>query len=218
MSFEYGCFISYRHLPRIESFVRKLAESINHEMAYFVDKGCLPVFLDEERIKPGDNFNIKIPSVLCKSIVMVVVYVPTYFSKDKTYCTRELVAFLEHEGRRLDEIKQKHPDADHSQMYQVITLVMRKDESKPLPEVLTKDRNLVDWSANKNTALTNLSQFSESSDYTDLVREIVDKIRLIWKLAPQLDVLADCSQHPNLPPDTHPLFQKLIDDHLPAFP
>jgi len=218
MNFEYGCFISYRHLPRIEAFVRKLAEDIKGELGYFEEKDKLSVFLDEERIKPGDNFNAKIPSALCKSMVMVVVYVPTYFSTDKTYCTRELVAFLEHEQRRLHEMKHKHPTADHSKMFQVITLVMRKDKSKPLPKELTADRNLIDWSDDENTALSNLSQFSKKREYRQAVGQILDKILHIRQLTPQLDVLADCHQYPDLPDTQHPLFQQLINPQPPAFP
>ncbi len=118
MPFQYGCFISFRHLPRIERFVRQLKEDIETELKY---QGVpLEVFLDEERIKIGDNFNAIIPNALCKSIVMVVVYVPAYFNADKDYCTREFIAFIEHERRRLDEIKQKHPNADHTKMHQII--------------------------------------------------------------------------------------------------
>jgi len=217
MNFEYGCFISFRHLPKIEPFVKQLAKDIKEELELFGEPK-LKVFLDEDRIKPGDHFNTLIPAALCKSVIMVVVYVPAYFNADKPYCTREFVAFIEHERRRLDELKQKNPAADYSKMYQVITLVMRKDKNRPLPDALAKDRNLVDWSDDENTALYNPRQFSRKSLYRPILGQIRDKILDIWQLAPQLDVLNNCPQYLQLPDDNHPLFQELINRQAPPFP
>ena len=159
MAFEYGCFISFRHLDGIEEFVRRLAGDIKRDL----DSQGIPhlkVFLDEDRIRAGDNFNMSIPTSLCKTAVMIVVYVPAYFNDQKPYCTKEFVAFFEHEQRRLAEITEKYPNYDLAKLHQVIPIVLRKNPAISLPAELNS-RNLIDWS--NTTALERPGRFSQTT-------------------------------------------------------
>jgi len=215
MAFQYGCFISFRHLDKLEPFVRQLSKDIKNELDLYGNQ--LDVFLDENRIKPGDHFNMLIPQALCRSVVLVVIYVPAYFHADKPYCTKEFVAFVEHEKRRLLEIQQKKPDADVSSIHQVIPIIMRKDASRPLPEELVKDRNRIDWSDNM-AALANPSKFSKSTKYQEDVRMICEKIWKVYESASNLQTLVDCPKITALPDDDHALIQKLLTTNKQRFP
>lgn len=214
MAFEYGCFISYRHLAGIETIVRRLASDIKKELDLY---GFPPskVFLDEDRIQSGDNFNMLIPSSLCKSIVMIVVYVPDYFNKHKPYCTKEFVAFLEHEKRRLIEVTQKYPQHDLAKLHQIIPIILRKDPAIALPPELGT-RDYIDWST--TTIFERTKEFAKTVPYANAKREICNKIRDIWNSLPQLDVLADCQQYAQMPDEQHELFKRLVQSQTPLFP
>lgn len=214
MAFEYGCFISYRHLDGIVPFVQRLAKDIERDLA---SQGIpeLRVFLDENRIQPGNPFNQQIPSSLCKSIVMVVIYVPAYFDNEKPYCTKEFVAFMEHEERRLREIAQKFPDYDLAELFQIIPIVLRKSPLYPIPPELD-DRAPIYWQ--DTTAFETPGRFALTNQYIEQKRKICNRILNIWSRVPQLDTVTNCRQAAELPDEQHPLFQQLVQVQSPRFP
>ena len=113
MPVKYACFISYRHsrvsdrslLKRVTDY---LYRSLRSEIEALNTKG---VAIDVDRLKGGDFYNKQIANDLCQSACMIVVYVPTYFDRDHTYCAREYRAMERLEEERLkllDPVLRKH--------------------------------------------------------------------------------------------------------------
>jgi hypothetical protein len=89
MPFKYSCFISYCHGQHelMQQFMKELTDALK---AYVEPWVGAPVFIDEERLKPGYLFNEALAEALCHSVCMIVVYSPSY--EDRPYCLREYAA------------------------------------------------------------------------------------------------------------------------------
>lgn len=100
MPFQYACFISYRHGQRklAERIINDLYETLSGELELLRDE---QVFLDRERLRGGYFYNEALAEALCHSACMIVVFTPTYFSRNHTYCAREYKAMEELEKKRL---------------------------------------------------------------------------------------------------------------------
>ncbi|MCL4273068.1 MAG: hypothetical protein KJZ77_04295 [Anaerolineales bacterium] len=80
---------------------RDFHASLDRELRHWTP---LPIFRDETRLNGGDFFNRELALALCESACMVMIYTPTYFDKDKTYCAREYKAMEILETRRLEQL------------------------------------------------------------------------------------------------------------------
>jgi hypothetical protein len=103
MAFQYSCFISYRRLAGDMEIVRTLYDAISDEVRRLVP---LAVYRDEEGLSGGDVPDERIARALCKSICMIVFYVPVYFDETNTYCAREYRAMMRLEAQRLELLRQ----------------------------------------------------------------------------------------------------------------
>jgi hypothetical protein len=101
MPFKYSCFISYRHGQRklAERIINDLSEALSNELELLLDK---EVYLDRERLKGGEFYNEALATALCESACMIVVFTPTYFDKEHTFCAREYKAM-----EKLEEVRFK---------------------------------------------------------------------------------------------------------------
>jgi hypothetical protein len=101
MPFTNSCFISYRHtdMPRNRAIIQQTVDALKTELEGRVP---LPVFLDVERLKGGTFYNEALATSLCSSVCMVMLYWPTYFSTDHTFCSREYKAMVRLEAQRLN--------------------------------------------------------------------------------------------------------------------
>ncbi|MDF0590403.1 toll/interleukin-1 receptor domain-containing protein [Candidatus Methanocrinis natronophilus] len=102
MSFKHSCFISYSHNPGElnKRLIRDLHEALSNEINTLMrDKD---VYIDWERLRGGDFYNEALAKALCHSVCMIMVYTPTYFDKNHTFCTREFKAMQEIERKRLE--------------------------------------------------------------------------------------------------------------------
>jgi hypothetical protein len=97
MPFKYSCFISYCHGQHelMQQFIKELTDALKNYIEPYLGE---PVFIDEERLKPGYLFNPALAEALCQSVCMIVVYSPTY--EDRPYCLREYAAMEELQERR----------------------------------------------------------------------------------------------------------------------
>jgi len=83
------------------AIINQLYSALENEVRQLVD---LPVCVDHDRLKPGYLYNEALALELCYSVCLVMVYTPTYFDKDHTYCTREFKGMEQLEAERLRRV------------------------------------------------------------------------------------------------------------------
>jgi hypothetical protein len=86
----------------------------------------MPVYIDKDRLNPGDFFNKQLALALCRSVCMVMVYTPGYFSYSKTYCAREYKAMCMLEKQRFAAAKIDNPAAGL-----IIPVIFRGSDTVP---------------------------------------------------------------------------------------
>src|ERR1043166_2461049 len=104
MPFEHACFLSYRRHEQselAERFIADLASALRNELSVMMEED---IFVDRERLSGGVFFNPVLAHALRKSVCMIVIYTPTYFSWTHTYCAREYRAMEKLEGGRLERV------------------------------------------------------------------------------------------------------------------
>ena len=102
MPLKYSCFISYR--SRSVELARDFQESLDRELRHWT---TLPIYRDEVRLDGGDFYNRELALALCQSACMVMIYTPTYFDLESTYCAREYRAMEILESTRLELLGQE---------------------------------------------------------------------------------------------------------------
>jgi hypothetical protein len=137
MSLQYSCFISYPHGDGevVKPFMENLRSALRSRLEPYVD---LPVFYDKERLEPGYLYNAALAEAVCRSLCMIVVYMPRYESS--SYCLRELSAMEELERRRLPLIRPLLP----TKLGLVMPIILRK--TVRLPSWITAERQYCDFS------------------------------------------------------------------------
>jgi hypothetical protein len=100
MAFKYSCFISYRHtefeLGRTRT--KRITDALKGQLEL---SAPLPVYLDQDRLKGGQFYREELALAVCHSVCMVVLYWPTYFSLQHTFCSREFKLMEKLEQERL---------------------------------------------------------------------------------------------------------------------
>lgn len=127
MLFEYSCFISYRHAKykQARSYTDQIVDALKGELDMRVNQ---EVFRDEERLRGGEFYNEALATNLCKSLCMIMVYWPTYFSVGNTFCAREYKAMEKLERERLSYLSKLNVRPTKGL---IIVLAIRDHESIP---------------------------------------------------------------------------------------
>jgi hypothetical protein len=141
--------------------VSDLYEALSSELEAFRDE---PVFIDEDRLQGGDFYNDTLAEALCSSVCMIVVFTPTYFSKNHTYCAREYKAMEELENERLDLL------SGNVSRGLIIPIVFRGEDY--LPPEIRDQRQYYDFS----DFLLCDEKICEHPNYSEKIREIVEYI------------------------------------------
>jgi len=96
-----ACFISYRHgqYELMKEFITDFCDALSGELEPMLRHGG--VYLDHHRLRGGDFYNQALARNLFESATMVMVYTPTYFDSEHTYCAREYAAMAALEERRI---------------------------------------------------------------------------------------------------------------------
>jgi hypothetical protein len=138
MSFEYACFISYRNGKKVDdtpvddllnTFANQVFDALESELNAYLDFDDL-VFLDIKKLNPGEFIIPVISKALNKSVCMILIYTPNYFSENKMYCSCECKGMLD------IEIKRKSLLSIDPTIGLIITIVLRG--VKQLPDYLRK--------------------------------------------------------------------------------
>ena len=159
MPLQYSCFISYRHGQ--DDIAKNLASSLGTELGLWLD---MDVYIDKGRLQGGDFFNNELAKALCESVCLVVVYTPTYFSKQHTYCAREYKAMEALEEQRLKEL-----GLPKNKQHGLIIPIVYRGESK-LPKSITNERNYHLFEAFQIGGRDNL----ENEEYATQIKKIAE--------------------------------------------
>lgn len=131
MPIKYSCFISYRHDS--VKIARDFQDDLENELSLLIN---LPIYRDEERLRPGDFFNKALASALCQSACMVMIYIPRYFDEHSVYCAREFKAMEQLETQRIEKLKKNGGDSSSGL---IIPVVYRGLEI--LPQKISSNRH-----------------------------------------------------------------------------
>jgi TIR domain len=127
MPFKHACFVSYRHHEQselAERFISDLCSALRNELAVLLEED---LYVDRERLRGGTLFNPSLAGALCRSVCMIAVYTPTYFSRAYPYCAREYLAMERLEQIRLARLTSRYgPDAGF-----IIPVILRGENSLP---------------------------------------------------------------------------------------
>ena len=189
MSFEYSCFISYCHGQGkwIKQFVKKLEEELVDRLDFYLDQ---PIFLDDRRLGPGYRFNEAIPDAICKSICMIVVYVPKY--KRKEYCLREFAAMQEIEEKRLAVLK-----GSISRKFGMIIPIILRGDLKSLPSWISNSYQYIDLTKFA-TGTDDIFSAAETIQEIESIASTINEIYEVFEQA-QADQMGICEEF-QLPP------------------
>lgn len=207
MPFSNACFISYRHtdIPRNRAIIQQTVDALKAELDGRVP---LPVFLDVERLQGGTFYNEALATSLCSSVCMVMLYWPTYFSTDHTFCSREYKAMERLETQRLSLLA----DPLQKQKGLIVTIAFRDFDQ--IPEEIRKNRLVFNFEA--HSLRRNMGQKQEFvNDIYKIGNYITERCRTFRNVPPP-DPCSDCPQS-QLPPEQEilPWLQQVLHAGVP---
>jgi hypothetical protein len=96
-----ACFLSYRHgqYDLMREFIEDFHSALQAELEPML--GPASVFVDRTRMQAGQLVTDALARNLYESATFVMIYTPTYFARDNTYCAREFHAMEKLERARL---------------------------------------------------------------------------------------------------------------------
>jgi hypothetical protein len=207
MAFKYSCFISYRHCQH--DLGRRIVAEFHSGLAGELELFSLPAFLDNDGLEAGDFYNERLAHELCKSVCMVMICFPNYFSLDHSYCTREYFAMKGLEEQRLALLD----DAEQKDKGLIIPVVFRG--LKHLPEEITNNRLCKKF----DSFLLSTPELHRHPDFAPSIKEIAEYVtgRCRVLLPLERNLRTDCDRF-KLPTeaDVRPWLEGII--HAPSFP
>ena len=134
-----ACFVSYQHgqYDLMKEFIADFSVALRAELEPML--GSQGMYLDQDRLQGGDLFNEALARNLFESATMIMVYTPTYFHRERTYCAREYKAMEILERQRLGRLG--FPvDRNHGL---IVPVVLRG--ARHLPEEVRRCRQYYDF-------------------------------------------------------------------------
>jgi len=184
MAFEHGCFISHVHAKEalMQEFVDELAKALRSELEPLIgDFVDTTVYLDEERLKGGEKFNLSLARALCASACWVMVYVPQYFRRE--YCRREFGAMQILEAQR-----RNHPGIELKPNQGMIIPIILRGKREQLPAGLSEEVHCLEFSRFS----TSNSEILRHESFIDQIAERAAFIEEVFQLGNGLN--HDCGQ------------------------
>jgi hypothetical protein len=184
MSFQYACFVSYRHHEQseiAEQFIDQLCTALRNELTLQMEE---QLYVDRARMRIGTTFNEALAIALCRSVCMVMVYTPTYFSQQHPYCAREFKAMENIELARLAHL----PEGDRRQHGLILPVVLRGKDS--LPAALRSHRHCYDFERFSLTSRRLASNRGFEAEVRQMAEVIVQRKRLLDAVG--VNMTCDC--------------------------
>jgi len=137
MAIKHAAFLSYCHGQGelMRRFVIDVHEALTSSLEPYMAE---PVFLDQERLRPGYQFNEQLATAICESLCLVAVVVPRYF--ESGYCLQELEAMKRLEQRRFSAMGPTAPASGG-----LIVPIVLRGSLPDLPAALREHPHLADF-------------------------------------------------------------------------
>lgn len=210
MPFEHSCFISYRH-PNHQlgrRIVSELYEGLCSELELMTDKN---VYLDTVGLEGGYLYNENLAIELYKSVCMIVIYTPTYFSFEHPYCSREYKAMEDLEHERLDLLF----DPEDKTKGLIIPIVFRGFDR--IPQIIKEQRQCYDFSGFLASDIEMYKHHRYSAEINKVAQYISNRCTVFDSLTPDpCAILVDGFSLPKVE-DIKPWIQGMIPGAL-VFP
>jgi len=162
----------------MKRFVDELKEQLKSSLEPYFDD-C--VYIDEERLKPGFQFNEALGKALCQSACMVVVYVPKY--EQHAYCVREFRAMELLEERRKGLLSGSLP----AEIGMIIPIILRPG-ANGVPDRIRNRLQFSDFSRYTTATPT----ISSNPEYVEKIEEIAAYIQRVSIAFGDLDPCQGC--------------------------
>jgi hypothetical protein len=185
----HACFISYRHpaRPGTGSLEEKLIQTTRKALQDYIEPYTHDhkVFFDEERLRPGYQYNEILATAICQSACMIILYWPSY--EESHYCLKEMKTML-----ALEKFRRRIIEDDLRGCRLLVPIIFRR--SRELPEELTGDCQYLDCSRQSTSANFN---FDDDPALTKKLDEIGDYVKTLCdKMTPVHDELfANCRKY-----------------------
>lgn len=179
MPFKHACFISYAHGKHdlVKSFINQLVKALNAYLDCYFDD-C--VYIDIERLKPGDLLEKELPRAICGSACMIVVYFPRY--DQHTFCLREYYWMEILEKQRWKLLGKEDGQG------MIIPIILR-GKKEDLPAQISNHRLFCDFS--KFTTAT--EDITKNPEYVSKINEIAEYIHTLGQTFDEVDPSSVCS-------------------------
>lgn len=206
MPFEYSCFISYRHTAQYKgrAYTERIVEDLKAELEMQVSH---EVYRDLERLQGAEFYQESLAVAICKSICMVVLFWPTYFSREHTFCAREFWAMERLEAERLKVLE------DEAEKKNGLIIVIALRDFDLIPQSIRDRRICKDFEAYTLKADMRADP-SFQKDVLELSKYIAGRVRLFLALG--RDLFTDCERF-RLPTndDIGPWLDNVVSPRMP---
>jgi TIR domain len=172
--FKYSCFLSYqRGNELLDRFVREIFQELSNELGLVTS---LPVWFDTARLITPESWTAANSQELLRSVCIVPILTPTYFSRQRTYCIREYLTM-----ERIEVLRSRATGRQESLIFPV---VLRGSER--LPKIVSK-RQYLDFSS----YLAFAGKQFRSPGFQDLIFQLAHQISTLCARATQLEKSVD---------------------------
>ena len=175
--YQYHCFISWAHSPNPEllEWASNLKNGIEGELAYYINHPR--VFLDENEITGGADWERSLRTALCHSVSLVAICAPIYFNPEHKWCGLEWAAMDQLGKRRL-------PDEDFCTNIPVIIRA-----SKPLPTPVSRVQPI-----DLSRLATKSRNYARTTEFRSCILEIADRILKIAQAIKRRQATPNCGE------------------------
>ena len=187
----YSCFVSYRHTTcyKGKTYTERIVEDLKAELELRVAR---EVYRDLERLKGAEFYQEALAAALCRSVCMVVLFWPGYFSEEHTFCAREFKAMEELEKQRLSLLPKDQRDKG------LIVILALRDFGQ-IPREITMSRLCKDFEAHTMKRNMRIDPGFQR-DIFDVGSYIAERVRTFQTFAP--DIFRGCDDF-RLPLEQH---------------
>jgi len=176
-SIRYACFISYPGSSQsglIKDFATQLKQGLEDHLSPYMNKG---IYMDIERLEPSSSIKEQIPTAICQSVCMIVIYTPIY--EEVPHCLQEFLAMEKIERQRI-QILEKTFGKHYRGKRMIIPIILRG----VLDDLPDKIKETQYFDVSKYVLEANLNR---SPSYTKTLDEIAVSINEIYKDLKQLE-------------------------------